>query len=224
MAEGLFTLAPAIAVLPLVSFVLALFAGKYMPKKGAFAGIAATGGSLLLSLAMLYGVATGHSEHVELYTWTTGVGTMDLQFGLLLDQLSTLMLVIVSLISFLVHVFSLGYMNDEGETGLPRYYAELGLFTFSMLAFVYSDNLLMAFMFFELVGLCSYLLIGFCSARPRRRAPRRRRSWSRASGTTSSSSASSPSSRRSGRPRSAAQASRSRSPTSRSRRSPAKEG
>jgi NADH-quinone oxidoreductase subunit L len=161
MAEGLFTLAPAIAVLPLVSFVLALFAGKYMPKKGAFAGIAATGGSLLLSLAMLYAVASGHSEHVELYTWTTGVGTMDLQFGLLLDQLSTLMLVIVSLISFLVHVFSLGYMNDEGETGLPRYYAELGLFTFSMLAFVYSDNLLMAFMFFELVGLCSYLLIGF---------------------------------------------------------------
>jgi NADH-quinone oxidoreductase subunit L len=71
------------------------------------------------------------------------------------------MLVIVTLVSLLVHVFSLGYMNDEGETGLPRYYAGLGLFSASMLGFVVADNLLMAFMFFELVGLCSYLLIGF---------------------------------------------------------------
>ncbi len=72
-----------------------------------------------------------------------------------------MMLVIVTLVAVLVHIFSLGYMNDEGETGLPRYYAGLGLFTASMLAFVVSSNLLMAFMFFELVGLCSYLLIGF---------------------------------------------------------------
>jgi NADH-quinone oxidoreductase subunit L len=157
--------APAIALLPLASFFVALFAGKYMPKGGALAGIAATGGSLALSgLAAFTLFGGAEPYHQQLYTFVAGaesVGGVELVFGILIDPLAALMLVIVSLISFLVHVFSLGYMNDEGETGLPRYYAGLGLFTFSMLAFVFSDNLLMAFMFFELVGLCSYLLIGF---------------------------------------------------------------
>ncbi|QSW98316.1 NADH-quinone oxidoreductase subunit L [Haloterrigena alkaliphila] len=169
MADA-FAYAPAIAVFPLVAFVVALVFGTYMPKKGAFAGIIATGGSLLLSLWMLVTVAGGEVRHNSepLYEWTAGSAAAEagaegisFSFGLLIDPLSALMLVIVSLVAFLVHVFSLGYMNDEGETGLPRYYASLGLFTFSMLAFVVADNLLMAFMFFELVGLCSYLLIGF---------------------------------------------------------------
>ncbi|QSG14661.1 NADH-quinone oxidoreductase subunit L [Halapricum desulfuricans] len=164
---GIYDLVPAIALLPLVSFVVALFAGKYLPKKGALAGIAATGGSLVLSLLVALTVATsdgadaGYNE--TLYTFLEGSSSapFSLELGVLVDPLSALMLVIVSLISFLVHVFSLGYMNDEGETGLPRYYAGLGLFSFSMLAFVFASNILMAFMFFELVGLCSYLLIGF---------------------------------------------------------------
>jgi NADH-quinone oxidoreductase subunit L len=162
MATGAFTYAPAVAALPFASFVVALFFGKWMPKRGALAGIVATAGSLVLSIAMLVQIAlTGEVHHEQLYTFVAGQETFSLQFGILIDQLSALMLVIVSLIAFLVHVFSLGYMNDEGETGLGRYYAELGLFTASMLAFVFADNLLMAFMFFELVGLCSYLLIGF---------------------------------------------------------------
>jgi len=158
-----FDISPAIAVLPFVAFLIALFFGSYMPKGGALAGIAATGGSLVLSIwvaVTLFGGADPYQT--TLYQFVEGAGLgVDLSFGLLIDPLSALMLVIVSLISFLVHIFSLGYMNDEGETGLPRYYAGLGLFTFSMLSFVYADNLLMAFMFFELVGLCSYLLIGF---------------------------------------------------------------
>ena len=158
---GVFAYAPAIAALPFVSFVVALLAGKYMPKKGALAGIIATAGSLGLSIAVLVTVLLGETYNETLYTFVGGDVPFELTFGLLLDPLSAAMLVIVSLIAFLVHVFSLGYMNDEGETGLPRYYASLGLFTASMLAFVFSDNLLMAFMFFELVGLCSYLLIGF---------------------------------------------------------------
>ena len=162
---AVFDYAPAIAVLPLAAFALALFGGRYLPKRGAIAGIAATGGSLVLSLWMLVTIALGADPHQQtLYTFVAGadgVASVDLSFGIFIDQLSALMLVIVSLISLLVHVFSLGYMNDEGETGLPRYYAGLGLFTFSMLAFVFSDNLLMSFMFFELVGLCSFLLIGF---------------------------------------------------------------
>ena len=166
--EGVFDYAPAIAAFPLVAFVVALTFGNYLPKKGAIAGIFATAGSLLLSLVMLAAVASGEVYHETLYEWTAGDAASEVgaegiafTFGILIDPLSALMLVIVSLVAVLVHVFSLGYMNAEGETGLPRYYAGLGLFTFSMLAFVYADNLLMAFMFFELVGLCSYLLIGF---------------------------------------------------------------
>ena len=160
---GIFDYAPAIALLPLVSFLIALFLGPRMPKKGALAGIVATGGSLLLSVVTLVTLAgPAEPHHQELYTFVTGAGdALSLTFGILIDPLSALMLVIVSLIAFLVHIFSLGYMNDEGEIGLPRYYAGLGLFTFSMLSFVFADNLLMAFMFFELVGLCSFLLIGF---------------------------------------------------------------
>jgi len=158
-----FDYAPAIVLLPFVSFLVALAGGRYLPKGGAFGGIAATAGSLLLSAWVFLTVSDGNAYNETLYTWAAGVGegTTTLTFGLLLDPLAAMMLLIVSLVSLLVHVFSLGYMNDEGETGLPRYYAGLGLFTASMLGFVVADNLLMAFMFFELVGLCSYLLIGF---------------------------------------------------------------
>ncbi|WP_144799401.1 NADH-quinone oxidoreductase subunit L [Halorubrum depositum] len=160
-----FSYVPAIVLLPFFSFLIALGAGKYLPKGGAFGGIAATAGSFLLSLWVLATVAGGAAANRTIYTWASagGIGPTDveLSFGLLVDPLSALMLVIVTLVALLVHVFSLGYMNDEGETGLPRYYAGLGLFTASMLGFVVADNLLMAFMFFELVGLCSYLLIGF---------------------------------------------------------------
>jgi len=164
---GAFDYVVAIALLPFLAFLLALFAGSYMPKRGAEAGIAATAGSLILSVrvaltvAGVTGSATTYNEN--LYEWVVGVdeAAVSLNLGVLVDPLTALMLVIVSLISFLVHVFSLGYMNDEGETGLPRYYAGLGLFSASMLAFVFANNLLMAFMFFEMVGLCSWLLIGF---------------------------------------------------------------
>jgi NADH-quinone oxidoreductase subunit L len=165
---GAFDLAPAIVLLPFLSFLLALGAGRYMPKGGALGGIAATAGSLVLSLWVFLTVAGGGAYNETLYTWAAGVdeGTTTLTFGLLLDPLAAMMLLIVSLVAVLVHVFSLGYMNDEEETGLPRYYAGLGLFTASMLGFVVADNLLMAFMFFELVGLCSYLLIGFWFREP----------------------------------------------------------
>jgi len=163
MATAPFDIAPAIALLPFASFVIALLAGKYLPKKGAYAGILATGGSLLLSAWTFLAVGGGNTYNQTIYDWTAGVGSnvISLHFGILIDPLAALMLVIVSLVSFLVHVFSLGYMNDEGVEGLARYYSELGLFTGSMLTFVFSDNLLMSFMFFELIGLCSYLLIGF---------------------------------------------------------------
>jgi NADH-quinone oxidoreductase subunit L len=165
---GAFDFAPAIVLLPFVSFLIAvgvaLTGRDLLPKGGAFPGIAATGGSLLLSAWVALTVAGGEYYDETIYTWATGASAgheFELTFGLLLDPLAAMMLVIVSLVAFLVHVFSLGYMNDEGETGLPRYYAGLGLFSASMLGFVVADNLLQAFVFFELVGLCSWLLIGF---------------------------------------------------------------
>jgi NADH-quinone oxidoreductase subunit L len=160
---GAFDYAPAIVLLPFLSFLVSLAGGKYLPKGGAYGGIAATAGSLVLSAWVFLTVSAGNVYNETLYRWATGLGeeTTTLTFGLLLDPLAAMMLLIVSLVALLVHVFSLGYMNDEGETGLPRYYAGLGLFSASMLGFVVADNLLMAFMFFELVGLCSYLLIGF---------------------------------------------------------------
>jgi NADH-quinone oxidoreductase subunit L len=157
----IYELAPAIVLLPLASFAIALFFGQWMPKKGAVAGILATLGTLGLSLGTLgWLLLTAEPHNQTWYTLVEAETTFNLTFGILIDQLSAAMLVIVSLIAFLVHVFSLGYMNAEDEPGLPRYYAGLGLFTASMLAFVIADNLLMAFVFFELVGLCSYLLIG----------------------------------------------------------------
>jgi NADH-quinone oxidoreductase subunit L len=157
----IYELTPAIVLLPLASFALALFFGKWLPKRGAVVGSLATAGTLGLSLVTLgWLLATGEPHNQTWYTLVDAEATFDLTFGILIDQLSAAMLVIVSLIAFLVHVFSLGYMNDEDEPGLPRYYAGLGLFSASMLAFVIADNLLMAFVFFELVGLCSYLLIG----------------------------------------------------------------
>jgi len=157
----IYELVPAIVLLPLASFALALLVGRWMPKRGAVAGIFATAGALGLSVATLgWLVLTGEPHNETWYTFVDAEATFDLTFGILIDQLSAAMLVVVSLIALLVHVFSLGYMNAEGEPGLPRYYAGLGLFTASMLAFVMADNLFMAFVFFELVGLCSYLLIG----------------------------------------------------------------
>jgi NADH-quinone oxidoreductase subunit L len=160
-----FDFAPAIPLLPFVAFLIVLFVGYFapraLPKGGAVPSILALAGSLVVSAWMALTVLDGGAYNENLYTWVSGQETFSLHFGLLIDPLSAMMAVIVSLVALLVLVFSLGYMNDENETGLPRYYASLSLFAFSMLAFVIADNILMAFMFFELVGLCSYLLIGF---------------------------------------------------------------
>ena len=169
------TVAPAIPIVPLAAFAVILFGGL-LPKRRGFGGTMITvigtlavGVSLALSAYLLFSVWTQEIEgFVAAETvWVDGIGEVpDLTVGILVDPLSALMAFIVSLVAFLVHVFSKYYMNDEGETGLSRYYAAMSLFTGSMLAFVFASNLLMAFVFFELVGLCSYLLIGFWYDRP----------------------------------------------------------
>jgi NADH-quinone oxidoreductase subunit L len=157
-----------IPVVPIVAFA-AILLGGLLPKDRGFGGATSTvlstgaaGVSFVLSVYLLVRVrATEASFLAARTTWVEATGAPDLHLGVLVDPLSALMAVIVSLVAFLVHVFSKYYMNDEGETGLPRYYGAMALFTGSMLAFVFASNLLMSFIFFELVGLCSYLLIGF---------------------------------------------------------------
>ncbi|GGL61340.1 NADH-quinone oxidoreductase subunit L [Halocalculus aciditolerans] len=158
-------LATAVPLLPFVAFLIALLAGHYLPrvlpKQGAVPGVIATAGSLLLSAWLALSVAGGEVINETVWTWVAPTGeTYGLSFGVLVDPLSALMAVIVSTVALLVFVFSLGYMNDEGEPGLPRYYAGLALFSASMLAFTLSTTLVQAFVFFELVGFCSWWLIG----------------------------------------------------------------
>lgn len=157
-------LAPAVLALPLAAFVVIVSLGGFMPKRGAFAGILGAAGSLVVSAVVALDLLAGGGPYREsLYTVAASGPPTAPEFGvgLLLDPLSVFVAVLVSFVSLVVHVFSVGFMNGQGETGLRRYYAGLSLFTFAMLAFVLSDTLVMAFVFFEVVGLCSYLLIGF---------------------------------------------------------------
>ncbi len=97
-----------------------------------------------------------------LYTWI-GAGPFSAEVALLLDPLSAVMILIVTGVGFLIHVYSIGYMDDDDrdDKGFQRFFAYLNLFTFSMLVLVLADNLLLVFLGWEGVGLCSYLLIGF---------------------------------------------------------------
>ncbi len=167
------TVALLVPALPFAAFALILAGtalGDRFDLPATVLAIASAAGSLALSLllaAELYlhpGIQTPFVAYDV--TWTAGGAAPELGYGLMIDPLSALMATVVTLVATLVLVFSLYYMNAEGESGLPRYYAAMTLFTGSMLAFVFSDNLLMSFFFFELIGLCSYLLIGFWYTTP----------------------------------------------------------
>ncbi|CAM3838958.1 NADH-quinone oxidoreductase subunit L [Mesobacillus zeae] len=146
-----------IPLFPLLSFLVLLIAGRRLREASAYAGILLTLASLAMSVYMLaerFTKPTFKSESV----WLT-IGDLKLTAGFEVNQLNALMLVIVSLVSFLVHIYSRGYMH--GDERFPVFYAYLGLFTFAMLGLVLSPNLLQTYIFWELVGLGSFLLIGF---------------------------------------------------------------
>lgn len=98
------------------------------------------------------------------YTWLRFNDTLQVHMGILLDPISVMMLVVISVVSSMVHIYSLGYMKGEG--GFARYYAFLSLFSFSMYGLVLATNLFQIYFFWELVGVSSYLLIGFYYDRP----------------------------------------------------------
>lgn len=146
-----------IPLFPLLSFLLILLFGKRLKENSAYVGIGFTLLSLIYSLLVLFD-RFNHPTYKNEATWLT-IGDVQLTAGFEVNQLNALMLVVVSLVSFLVHMYSKGYMN--GDNRFPTYYAYLGLFTFGMLGLVVSPNLLQTYIFWEIVGVGSFLLIGF---------------------------------------------------------------
>ena len=146
-----------IPLLPAVSFFLIFFFGRRTPGKGADVGIAFTAVTLILSIIVLAQVAGGAAPvHASLPYFT--IGTFTLRFGMTIDGLSAVFFVVVSLVSLCSQVYSLGYM--KGDRRFTIYYAFLSLFTAAMLTLVIADNLFELLIGWELVGICSYLLIG----------------------------------------------------------------
>ena len=148
-----------ILLLPLLGFILLIFFGKKLPRNGDWLASGLISMALIFSLYLLVAKITSHSSEVFTgsFVWVL-VGSLNIEFGILIDNLSVVMLVVVTMVSTLVHLFSIGYMKDDVR--YSRYFAYLGLFSFSMLGIVITDNLLLMYVFWELVGISSYLLIG----------------------------------------------------------------
>ncbi|MBS0181573.1 MAG: NADH-quinone oxidoreductase subunit L [Nitrospira sp.] len=147
-----------IPLLPLAAFLVLGLGGWRMRDRAHLVAVPAVVLSLVLSVAAFLEVAvSGSVISVPLYTWLTS-GSLDIHIGLHIDRLTAVMLLLVTGVSSLVHVYTIGYMH--GEPGYARFFSYIALFTFSMLMLVLADNLLQLFVFWEAVGLCSYLLIG----------------------------------------------------------------
>ncbi|MBR9975304.1 MAG: NADH-quinone oxidoreductase subunit L [Bacteroidetes bacterium] len=182
-ADTLLTLTLIILFLPLFSFALLLAFGKRLPRKGDAIATGLMFLNLGLAVAVLFGVYAlpetpaihGFAQTpIQMnFKWIDFKTTIEvfgntiplqIELGLLIDRLVAIMLVVVTLITALVHLFSIGYMH--GDPKYHRFFAYLGIFAFSMLGIVVTNNLLMMYAAWELVGLSSYLLIGFWYEKP----------------------------------------------------------
>ncbi len=161
-----------ILILPLLSFVvLGLMDTKWKPKVAGTIGTTVLGIVTLLSYytAWMYfssaDISGTYQEIIPFQAeWLRFTDSLHINLGILLDPISVMMLVVISTVSLMVHIYSLGYM--KGEKGFERYYAFLSLFTFSMLGLVLATNIFQMYIFWELVGVSSYLLIGFYYTKP----------------------------------------------------------
>ena len=147
-----------IPLLPFAGFLVAGLFGKYLKERSAYFPIAGVIGAFLLSVNALFDVVGGSIINENLYSWIS-IGTFQVNVGFQIDQLTAVMLLVVTTLSSLIHIYSVGYMH--GDKGYPRFFAYLALFTFFMLVLVMANNFLLMFVGWEGVGLCSYLLIGF---------------------------------------------------------------
>jgi NADH-quinone oxidoreductase subunit L len=145
--------------LPILAFVLTIFLGWHLPKGGGFFTVLATFAGFILSFGIFREIYPNDEIVHQSMHWFASFNA-----GILIDPLAIVMLLMVTFVCTMIHTYALGYM--EGDPGMARYFAEAGLFTAAMLGLVFSDNLLQLFIFWELVGLCSYLLIGFWYRKP----------------------------------------------------------
>ena len=159
--KAIITAAISILLLPLLSYTLTFFFGKRLPRKGDFIGVTLMGVALVQALRIFIAFwQVGDPTHRVQWavTWLD-LGGFRLDAGILVDGMTSVMLMVVCIVSFLVHLYSTGYMH--GDRRYERFFAFLGFFTFSMIGIVLSNNLFFLYVFWELVGLSSYLLIGF---------------------------------------------------------------
>ena len=154
---GIRQLAWIIPVLPLSAFFLIVFFGKRTPGKGAGIGILATGSSFALGVLCFFEAITAGGIVERSIQWIT-FGSFDLELGIRVDSLAAMMFVVVCLVSLLMQIYSLGYM--KGDVRYTWYFAAVNLFTGSMLNLVIANNTVQLLVGWELVGVCSYLLIG----------------------------------------------------------------
>ncbi len=170
------TLYLLVPLAPLVGAILAGFFGSLLGRAGAHTitslGVAI---SFVLSVIIFQDVQAGHTFNGTVYQWMES-GGLKLEVGFLIDQLTVLMMLVVTFVSLMVHIYTIGYMaHDEenwpegskaGTNSYQRFFSYISLFTFSMLMLVMSNNFVQLFFGWEAVGLVSYLLIGFWSVRP----------------------------------------------------------
>jgi NADH-quinone oxidoreductase subunit L len=145
-----------IPLLPFAAFIIVGLLGRWLKEQSHWVAVPAVLLSFLLSVKTFLEVLQSGPIDLTLYTWITS-GSLLVQIGFHIDQLTAVMLLLVTIVSGLVHIYTIGYMH--GDRGYARFFAYVALFTFSMLMLVMSDNLLMLYVFWEAVGLCSYLLI-----------------------------------------------------------------
>ena len=161
-----------ILLFPLAAFVIVGLVGRRLPEGGGHVVVGAMAGSFVLSLYVFIqvlqqgGLGGGFAPRtIEGYVWIPSLlPENSIKISLLIDNLSALMLVLVSFLCLLIFIYSLAYMHEED--GKPRYYAEVSLFATGMLGTVSADNFLQLLIFWEIMGLCSYLLIGFWYSKP----------------------------------------------------------
>ena len=158
------TLYLLVPIAPLIGAIIAGLFGRYIGTTWSHRiTISLVFVSLIASCIIFWDVLEGNIFNGAVYTWLV-MGDTSLEIGFLIDQLSATMMVIVSLVSLMVHIYTIGYMH--GDPGYQRFFSYISLFTFSMMMLVMSNNFLQLFFGWEAVGLVSYLLIGFWYTRP----------------------------------------------------------
>ena len=151
-----------IPFLPLLSFFINIAVGKRLPRKGDWLCLGTIAIGLAMSIGIFYEVFRAYDPNFRyhvVFPWLTIGDRAVFNTGILIDNVTAVMLLVVTIVSTLVHLFSIGYMH--GDPRYSRYFAYLSIFSFSMLGLVLAESFLFIYIFWELVGLSSYLLIGF---------------------------------------------------------------